>query len=352
MDSPFLLEAQAAMLTDGEMHLRPFVPTDAPMIERVRTDDTINRWMSILPRPAEDFLRWADEGRRSGSILFFAVCEKADDMPLGGVATSTDADLRAGMGYWLLPEGRGRGLATRALRLLSAHLLEETACERCELWVDAANVASRRVAERAGYTLEGLLRSYAIFRDGRVDAAFYSLLPADLNGSHSRAGGDTQGLRIAWYDGPRDALRRFFELAEDSSRAVDRTIELGRVLVAHVDNELVGHLQLISIGREGRVEIGSLAVAEPYRRRGVGRALVARALDICRAERASAVTLSTASADIGNLRFYQRCGFRPVGIVRDAFTPDAGYPSGLSAEGIPVRDAIQFEHRVDANLEP
>jgi ribosomal protein S18 acetylase RimI-like enzyme len=137
-----------------------------------------------------------------------------------------------------------------------------------------------------------------------------------------------------------------------ASPAVDRTIELGRVIVAHVDNDLVRHVQLISTGREGRVEIGSLAVAEPYRRRGVGRALLARALDICRAERASAVTLSTATADIGNLRFYQRCGFRPVGIVRDAFTPDVGYPPGLSAEGIPVRDAIQFEHRLDANREP
>jgi RimJ/RimL family protein N-acetyltransferase len=352
MNSPFLLDVQPAKLTDGEMHLRPFVAADAPMIERVRTDETINRWMSILPQPAEDFLRWADEGRRTGSILVFAVCEEADDMPLGGVATSTDADLRAGMGYWLLPEGRGRGLATRALRLLSAHLLEETTCERCELWVDAGNVTSRRVAERAGYTFEGLLRSYAIIRDRRVDAAFYSLLPNDLHGTHSPVAGDTQGLRIAWYDGPRDALRRFFELAEDSPLAVDRTIELGRVLVAYLDNEIVGHLQLISTGQERRVEISSLAVADPYRRRGVGRALLARALDVCQAERTSAVTLSTATADIGSLRFYQRCGFRPVGIARDAFTPDAGYPPRLTAEGIPVRDAIHFEHRLDANEEP
>jgi RimJ/RimL family protein N-acetyltransferase len=84
------------------------------------------------------------------------------------------------MGYWLLPEGRGRGLATRALRLLSTRLLTETACERCELWVDAENVASRRVAERAGYRFEGLLRSYAVVRDRRADAAFYSFLPVDM----------------------------------------------------------------------------------------------------------------------------------------------------------------------------
>jgi [ribosomal protein S5]-alanine N-acetyltransferase len=180
MQSSFLRDALSAAMTDGEIALRPFADSDAEMLERVRTDETIGRWMSVLPRPAEDFLRWAAEGRSEGSILFFAICDAGEDEPRGGVATSADPDLRAGMGYWLLPEGRGRGLATRALRLLSTNVLEQTACQRCELWVDADNVASRRVAERAGYRYEGLLRSYALVHDRRVDAAFYSLLPTDL----------------------------------------------------------------------------------------------------------------------------------------------------------------------------
>ena len=170
-----------AMLTDGHIVLRPFARADTAMLEQVRTDQTIRRWMSVLPRPADEFLRWADEGRSSGSILFFAICEIGEDTPRGGVATSADPDARAGLGYWLLPEGRGRGLATRALRLLSTQLLARTACQRCELWVDAENVASRRVAERAGYRYEGLLRSYALVHDRRADAAFYSLLPSDLH---------------------------------------------------------------------------------------------------------------------------------------------------------------------------
>jgi ribosomal-protein-alanine N-acetyltransferase len=169
-----------AMLTDGHIVLRPFAAADTAMLERVHTDESIGRWMSVLPRPAEDFLRWADEGRRSGSILFFAICELGEDEPRGGVATSAEPDARAGLGYWLLPEGRGRGLATRALRLLSTQLLERAACRRCELWVEGENVASRGVAERAGYRYEGLLRSYAIVHGRPADAAFYSLLPSDL----------------------------------------------------------------------------------------------------------------------------------------------------------------------------
>ena len=59
-------------------------------------------------------------------------------------------------------------------------MIETLGCQRCELWVDIANAASRNVAERAGYRSEGVLRSYAIVHGRRVDAAFYSLLPADV----------------------------------------------------------------------------------------------------------------------------------------------------------------------------
>jgi ribosomal-protein-alanine N-acetyltransferase len=173
-------------LGDGVIRLRRFDDSDAAMLELVRTDPTILQWMSVLPRPAEQFLEWAERGRDDGSIMFFAICQ-ADGIALGGVAVSAEPDFRAGLGYWLLPQGRGRGLATRALRLLSLWLIEALGCQRCELWVDVANGASRRVAERAGYRPEGVLRSYAIVHGRRVDAAFYSLLPADVEESPSPA---------------------------------------------------------------------------------------------------------------------------------------------------------------------
>ena len=120
--------------------------------------------MSQLQRPAEEFLLWAQQGLEDGTILLLAICEN-DGRALGGVAASADPDYRAGLGYWLLPEGRGRGLATRALRLLSRWLIDEAGCPRCDLWVEVGNDASRRVVERAGFELEGVLRSYAIVHD-------------------------------------------------------------------------------------------------------------------------------------------------------------------------------------------
>jgi hypothetical protein len=50
--------------------------------------------------------------------------------------------------------------------------------------------------------------------------------------------------------------------------------------------------------------------------------------------------VATASADTGNLRFYQRLGFRMLSIQRDAFTAADGYPAGLVIDGIPLLDRV------------
>ena len=117
--------------------------------------------------------------------------------------------------------------------------------------------------------------------------------------------------------------------------------------VDHRSSEVIGHLQLIPTAQTGVAEIKSLAVRAGFRRRGVGRALVDRALEACRVEQAGAMTVTTAVADVDNLRFYQRCGFRASSIERDAFTPEAGYQPGLRADEIPLRDAIRFELSLD-----
>jgi hypothetical protein len=96
-------------------------------------------------------------------------------------------------------------------------------------------------------------------------------------------------VRIETYSGPRANLRRLFELAEDSVAELDSYIDAGRVLVA------------------------------------------------------------TAAADIGNLRFYQRQGFRMRSVERDAFTPATGYPPGLLIDGIELRDRVWLDRVVLAD---
>jgi RimJ/RimL family protein N-acetyltransferase len=87
---------------------------------------------------------------------------------------------RASVGYWLAPAHRGRGIATRATRLMARWGFSELGVGRIELTCGPDNRASQRVAERVGFAREGVLRSHIAFKGGRRDSVIYSLLPADL----------------------------------------------------------------------------------------------------------------------------------------------------------------------------
>jgi GNAT superfamily N-acetyltransferase len=161
---------------------------------------------------------------------------------------------------------------------------------------------------------------------------------------------DTEWAAVAIreYSGARARLRRLFELAEDSPEELDAYIDAGRVLVAGYGDEIVGHLQLTETRRAGDVEVKNMAVLPRVQGHGVGSALMAAALELARAEGRSTLVVATAAADIGNLRFYQRLGFRMRSIDRDVFTEAAGYPPGIVVDGIALRDRVWLDRPVDA----
>ena len=156
-----------------------------------------------------------------------------------------------------------------------------------------------------------------------------------------------EAVHVSRHAGPRSDLRRLFQEAEDSARELDAYIDAGEVLVAITGDRVVGHLQLIDSPADGASEIKNMAVEATYRGRGIGRMLVEAAIDLARARGQSTVTVATASADTGNLRFYQRLGFRMRTIERDAFTPIVGYPAGLMIDGIRLRDRVWLDLQLD-----
>jgi GNAT superfamily N-acetyltransferase len=93
-------------------------------------------------------------------------------------------------------------------------------------------------------------------------------------------------------------------------------------------------------------EVTNTAVVEAVRGRGVGRRLLAHAVAEAARAGVGRVVLATAAADVGNLRFYQRCGFRMTHVVHDAFVPANGYPDDIVVDGIPMRDQVWFELRL------
>jgi ribosomal protein S18 acetylase RimI-like enzyme len=156
-------------------------------------------------------------------------------------------------------------------------------------------------------------------------------------------GAGTGAIRIAEHTGPRSALRRLFELAEDSAAELDAYIDAGRVLVAVDGDRVVGHLQLTDGGRPDEAEVKNMAVDASRQGRGIGRSLMAAAIALARDERRSTLVVATAAADAGNLRFYQRLGFRLRSIERDAFTAATGYEPGLMIDGIELRDRVWLD---------
>ena len=103
--------------------------------------------------------------------------------PLQGAVGLTDIDWRdrrAEVGYWVAAQWRGRGFASMAVRLLSDWALSHAGLERLDLYANPGNQASQRVAEKAGYTREGLLRELRYRQGERETLYLFSRLASDV----------------------------------------------------------------------------------------------------------------------------------------------------------------------------
>jgi RimJ/RimL family protein N-acetyltransferase len=97
-----------------------------------------------------------------------------------GMAPEIDREGReVELGYIVGPAARGRGVATEILSRLTRWAFDEAGALRATLLIDLENPASIRVAEKAGYVREGVLRSLHLKPDRRGDTALYSRLPSD-----------------------------------------------------------------------------------------------------------------------------------------------------------------------------
>jgi ribosomal-protein-alanine N-acetyltransferase len=171
-------------LVDEAVALRTWREADLPLIEEVSRGPHVPE-MTTVPSPYNDELgrEWLERqwGRATNDEgLSLAIADAASGEALGALALMRRrADIRE-LGYWIVARARGRGLATRAVRLLMHWALLQEDVARVEAFAEPWNVASQRVLERVGFTREGLLRSYLCFSARRADALIYSLLPEDL----------------------------------------------------------------------------------------------------------------------------------------------------------------------------
>jgi RimJ/RimL family protein N-acetyltransferase len=172
-------------LTDGVIALRLFALSDATAIAQACRDPEIPRWTfmpeSLTVPQARAWIERAADGLQQARVVRLAIVDARDGAFLGQVGIGDlDWDQQVGeIFYWTVATDRRRGVATRATKLLAAWAFEVIQLARIEITVDPANSASQGVAQAAGFTREGVLRSYQRFKDGRMDAVMFSRLPSD-----------------------------------------------------------------------------------------------------------------------------------------------------------------------------
>jgi RimJ/RimL family protein N-acetyltransferase len=165
----------------GWLTLRPFTAADIPWVYEVLLDPVLQRFMQ-LPSPyrLEDaashvkqlYIGGWDSGRRAE----FLAEDAATATPLGRVGLRLGEPGAAEVGYWVDPSARQRGVATAAVRAACQWAMTTAGIELIEWRCEADNIASRRVAEKAGFLIEARLRKRRV-RDGvRVDEWVGSLL--------------------------------------------------------------------------------------------------------------------------------------------------------------------------------
>jgi RimJ/RimL family protein N-acetyltransferase len=174
-------------LVDPPTALRAWRDTDVAGLVAACQDPEIPRW-TMVPEPygeadARAFLLSRHDVVHAGVAAPFAIVEADNpDRLLGSISLMHPVweHRRCAVGYWLAREARGQGHATRALRLICDWGFRSLGLERIGVGAATGNLASQRVAERAGFTREALLRSYIRAKDRRLDIVEFGLLAAEM----------------------------------------------------------------------------------------------------------------------------------------------------------------------------
>jgi RimJ/RimL family protein N-acetyltransferase len=166
------------------VRLEPLGGQHAAGVDALVSDPEVMRFTRVPDPAPSDFARsWIEryeEGRREGRREAFAVHTHGGEFVGLGLAPEINRDAgEVELGYIVSPAARGRGLAREILMLLTDWAFDKIEAQRVYLIINVENVASARVAERCGYTLEGVMRSWHVKQGLRADAGLWSRLPSD-----------------------------------------------------------------------------------------------------------------------------------------------------------------------------
>lgn len=180
----FMAERRELETGAAGLRLRPLREADLDDLAATCADEEVQRWVDMpgdyTRAMADGWFAFTQGAWERGERVLFALAD-ADDRYCGSADLVLKAPGEAEIGYFCSPWARGQGWMTAAVRRLCRLGFEELGLERIEWRAVVGNEASRRVAEKVGFTVEGTRRRLPHGGDGRVDSWVGSLLPEDLS---------------------------------------------------------------------------------------------------------------------------------------------------------------------------
>jgi RimJ/RimL family protein N-acetyltransferase len=147
-------------LQDDRLLLRAFTMADVADVTRACQDPEIARWTASIPSPydeshARSWIEMHDQWRAERQVFPFAIVARSQNTLLGCISVQPLPSGGGEVGYWVAAWGRGKGVATSALELVTRWAYTELGLAHLELGTVIGNAASERVAQNAGYRFVG-----------------------------------------------------------------------------------------------------------------------------------------------------------------------------------------------------
>jgi len=177
-------------LPAGSLRVRPWQPEDADALYVAAGEsiESVGRWLPWCREgyARQDSVAWIAHTQACWQLeeLFaFAIVDESDGSVAGGVGLNqfNRQHRSANLGYWVRQSRQGFGIAPRAVPAVARFGFESLKLVRVEIVAAVDNLPSRRCAEKAGARFEGIGRQRLLIGESAIDAAVYSLIPADLS---------------------------------------------------------------------------------------------------------------------------------------------------------------------------
>lgn len=155
-----------------EFILRPLKMSDAKMYFESNNNKEAQKGFMSTPKNLAEAKKDIKEyllstKRRTGEVFAIEIDgEYAGNVNIHGLTKDKKYKHTAIIGYCLHPKYRGKGITTKAVKLVTAYAFKKYKLKRISGWCRTFNKASARVLEKAGYKLEGIMRKNK-FKDGK-----------------------------------------------------------------------------------------------------------------------------------------------------------------------------------------